>query len=120
MKREEIILDPHEKNIILGIFDTSTFNWFMENKPVIEYSTFSEWLIELPGECYDIINYVEHAAQIAKKIVFVMDDIHFPLNIPDSYTCAELDLICHREDLFNKTIFVKGENIVTFDKNLVI
>jgi hypothetical protein len=62
---------------------------------------------------------VRYAGQIAQMIIFILDDIRFPIS-KSSITCQELELICEDGELFDKTIFVKGENVIDFDKNLVL
>ena len=118
MKREQIILDPHVKNILLGVFFTDTFKWAQNNLPIWAYGRFDR-VIEGYINWEDVLDTVERAAKAASKIVFVLDQVYFPIDLT-YHTCRELKLICENDELFNKTIFVKGENIVTFDKNLVI
>lgn len=119
MKRQEIVLDPHEKNILLGVFSTDVFEWGRSSLPVFTYGTFDA-VIDGDVDFNNIMDTVKRAAEKASRIVFILDDVHFPIDVDRSVTCGELKLICDNDELFNKTIFVKGENVITFDKNLVI
>lgn len=106
---------PIDNTILLGIFDTSTFQYFKKQKNVDSYAVFSGWT-----DAMRIIDIVEFACNRANMIIFVLDDVRFPIDIRSSHTCAELELICKNDTFFNKTVFVKGENVIDFDKNLVL
>lgn len=113
MKRRYIKTKPC--TIVLGIFDTDTFRYFEYDRKVASYGTFSEWYDES-----GVINVVRHACNKADMIIFLLDDVQFPIDPQNSHTCSELELICKNEEFFNKTIFVRGENVIDFDKNLVL
>ncbi len=118
MKLEDIVLGS--KNIVLGVFSTDTFRWVKLNLPVLTYSAFDDLIGDIPNwDDGKIIDIVSKAAYKADKIVFILDDVHFPIDIQQSITCEELQLICDNEELFNKTIFVKGDNVINFDKNIL-
>jgi hypothetical protein len=113
MKRSEIEIGPN--TLLLGIFSTETFHYF--------YTTDCENyrnLVPRYPKATSVIDIVKCGAIDADKIIFILDDIHFPIDIDKSITCHELYLICSDEKLFNKTIFVKGENVIDFDKNIVL
>ena len=113
MKRRYIKIKPC--TIVLGIFDTDTFRYFNGRANVASYNTFINWY-----ERSTIIQTVTFACNKAEMIIFVLDDVQFPIDPQNSYTCSELELICKNEKFFNKTIFVKGKNVIDFDKNLVL
>lgn len=116
MKKEEIVIT--DKTIVLGIFTTNAFYYF-ESKGAVDYG---EFYYKVPGvpNTIDVLDSVQMACNWAEKIIFVLDRVEFPINPSKSITCGELALICKNEDLFNKTIFVKGDNVIDFDRNLVI
>lgn len=115
MKRDQIVILP--KCIVLGVFNTDTFLYFKCDTNAISYSRFEDELgINWKGS---ILDRVELACERANQIIFVLDDIQFPINPSRSFTCSELKLICDNADFFAKTTFVKGDNIIQFDKNLV-
>jgi hypothetical protein len=107
-------LKPKGKDILLGIFETDTY-FQLKCIGFIGYPIFSKWSKDHP-----ILKKVEYACIHAHKIIFILDWVYFPINTKDSITCAELELICKNDEFFNKTIFVKGENVINFDKHLVI
>jgi len=115
MKRKGIKLK--KKCIVLGVFHTKTMNYFKYDRKVMSYGGFSE---EYDEESLGVIQIVELACQDAKQIIFVLDEITFPINPLKSITCKELELVCKDYTLFNKTVFVKGDNVIEFDKNLVL
>jgi len=106
-------IELKEKCIVLGIFGTNTYNYFRNKPGVIGYNVFNAWYIG------DVMHCVHNAAIWAEQIIFVLDDVKFPINILESITCQELALICSKEDLYNKTVFVKGDNVIEFDRNLI-
>ncbi len=118
MKASEIAIT--EKTILLGVFGTKTFVDFRtKNKSIKWYTDF--WKMCNPeGEYPAVLRLVRLACEYADKIVFVLDDVHFPIDVKNSVTCAELELICKFEEFYNKTTFIKGENVIEFDRNLVI
>lgn len=110
MKREEIHITSH--TIVLGIFTENNFEYFLRIG-AMGYGEFGSGIIG------GVVDTVEWAAKASEKIIFVLDGVYFPINPTESFTCAELELICKNEQLFSKTIFVKGENVISFDKNLL-
>lgn len=114
MKKEDVEIIG--KTIVLGVFDTVTFRYFVIQRRAISYSRFEDW------SAYEesLFTKVEIACEMADKIIFVLDDVHFPIDPQESITCMELKIVCDNKDFFNKTVFVKGDNIIDFDKNLVI
>ena len=115
MKTSE--LKPKEKTIVLGVFSTITFRYINKLPNVYGYGTFHEWH---SNRYATILEQVEMAGHIADMIIFILDDVHFPIDPSISITCKELELICKDDELFNKTVFVKGDNVIDFDKNLVL
>jgi hypothetical protein len=113
MKKEEVKVTS--KTIILGVFHTNTFDYFVKIKGAVYFDQFANWCSDMCN-LYEI---VENACYKANKIVFVLDDVHFPINPEKSITCRELQIVCDNEDYFNKTVFVKGDNVIDFDKNLI-
>jgi len=112
MKKEEIGIAT--KSIVLGVFDSN--NWlYFRNRGCIGYGRF----YTITGDCNSIIEKVERACELASQIIFCLDMVYFPIDINESVTCSELQLICNNTILFNKTIFVKGDNVIQFDKNLL-
>lgn len=111
-------LQPANCTVLLGIFDTPTYGHVCKLKNVNGYSQFHDW--DPSNYNKDVIKAVSFACQIADMIIFILDKVHFPVNTEKSITCKELVLICGNEELFNKTVFVKGDNIIDFDKNLVL
>lgn len=120
MKIQDVVIK--EKCIVLGVFGTDTFEYFKGIKKVMSWGDFpslpmdEEW--EKAGGY--ILSKVLYVAKQTDQIIFVLDDIHFPINTDRSMTCSELEMICKRPELFNKTVFVKGKNVIEFDKNLVL
>lgn len=116
MKIHDIEFKPI--TIVLGVFFTKTFDYFKKQKSgeVKTYGTFVNWW---PGPEWDTIQVVEFACNRADMIIFILDDVKFPIDPDKSITCKELLLICQNDVFFNKTTFVKGENIIDFDRNLV-
>ncbi len=117
MKIQEIEIKP--KTIVLGVFNTEPFD-VLRSMGAHPYYTFIKWGITESGRTQSIIKTIEKAAEIADSVVFVLDEVQFPINTKKSVTCLELDMICRNEELFNKTVFVRGEEVINFDKNLVI
>lgn len=119
MKITEIV--PNEDTIVLGVFSTSTFGYISNLKNVYGYSKFTQWYKDEPDYINTtIVDFVRHACEIAGMIIFILDEVHFPINPKKSHTCRELLLICENDHFFDKTVFVKGENVIDFDKNLVL
>jgi len=116
MKIEDIVIT--DKSIVLGVFSTDSY-MKCRDLGCYPYYRFKDicpnWI-----DIYSVIEMVADASKIAKQIIFVLDDVHFPINPEKSVTCAELLLICQNDRFFEKTIFVKGENVINFDKNLVL
>lgn len=112
MTRESVVLK--DRNIVLGVFSTDTFRYFENMPDVVGFGTFYEW-----KKGMKIMESVHNAAKWAELIIFVLDDVHFPINVERSITCKELVLICTNDTLYNKTIFVKGDNVIEFDRNLI-
>ncbi len=116
MKKEEVIIT--DKSIVLGVFFTDNYQYFT-NRLCYTYHKFKEinkqWF-----QCASILETVKTTCEIANQIVFILDDVYFPINPNKSHTCMELQLICENIKFFNKTIFIKGENVINFDRNLVI
>ena len=111
MKIDKIVVI--DRCMMLGIFRTSTFQELSSRKGIETFGNFSTGLM-------GVIEEVNDAAGRYNQIIFVLDDIQFPISTGSSFTCMELELICNNEEFFNKTIFVKGENVIEFDKNLVL
>lgn len=112
MKVCEINCKP--TTVLLGVFSTDTFKEINKTKKVFTYHKFWEWIAVGTG----IVETVKHACSKADMIIFVLDDVHFPIS-SESYTCRELEMICKNDHIFNKTVFVKGEDVINFDKHLV-
>jgi len=116
MKIEDIVIT--DKSIVLGVFGRDTY-YKLADMGCYVYHEFrlicNNW-----WECSSIIEIIKYTCNAAKQIIFVLDDVDFPINPEKSVTCAELLLICLNDRFFEKTIFVKGENVINFDKNLVL
>lgn len=121
MKITDIVIK--EKCIILGVFGTIAFNVASKIPNVLSYIHFEE-LIEIDyNQRYKhgiVIEKVLQAAILAEQIIFILDDVKFPIDPSNSVTCGELQLVCENPHLFNKCVFVKGDNVIEFDKNLVL
>lgn len=109
-------LKPTNKSIVLGIFSEKTFQEF-DNLGFCAYYDFYHWPPIIAK--YSLIRQVENACIQADKIIFVLDGIYFPINTDYSIACKELELVCRNDQYFNKTIFVKGENVINFDRNIL-
>lgn len=115
MKKEELDVPYH--TIVLGIFKEPTFRYF-HSRRALQYDEF--WMFEgVYADDDGIVDTVEKAAKWAKKVIFVLDGVRFPIDAKRSITCAELQRICNNEEIFAKTVFVKGDNVIDFDKNLI-
>lgn len=115
MKKEEVDVPYH--TIVLGIFKEPIFKYFA-SRGALQYDEF--WMFDSIYAHNDgIVDTVEKAAKWAKKVIFVLDGVRFPIDAKRSITCAELKRICEDDDLFEKTVFVKGDNVIDFDKNLI-
>lgn len=116
MKIHDIEFKPI--TIVLGVFNTKTFSYFraQDDEIVHTYSSFLNWY---RADKWKTIEVVENACNKADMIIFILDDVHFPIDPSKSITCRELELICQNDVFFNKTTFVKGENVIDFDRNLV-
>jgi len=115
MKTKDIVVKNNA--IVLGIFDTSTYSKIKEIHHLMSYYYFTMlWGIENDPA---LIN-VERALENCEQVIFILDDIKFPINVEESITCGELQMVCQNDEYFKKTIFVKGDNVIDFDKNLVI
>lgn len=115
------------KSIVLGIFATKTYKILQFRNQFCGWEDFYYWsnVIDNSNEpkcsTSEVIQKVLNAATIADKIVFVLDKITFPIKEGcPSYTCNELLLICRNDEFYNKTIFVKGENVINFDRNILL
>lgn len=115
MKKEEIQIP--KRTIVLGIFGGDTFNWFRDTKDCVSYQRFYDYIPYIRE--WGILENVEKACNWAEKIIFVLDNVHFPIDPASSYTCGELKMICKNPEFFNKTVFVKENNVINFDKNLI-
>jgi hypothetical protein len=116
MKIEDIVIT--DKSIVLGVFSTEAYSKSRDLGcyPYYRFKEIcSDWM-----QISSVIDMVKLASNAANQIIFVLDDVHFPINPEKSVTCAELLLICQNDRFFEKTIFVKGENVINFDKNLVL
>ena len=109
MKIQDVVIE--DMAILLGIFSTDSFRYF-SHKDVMTFGDFEQLT--------NIITTVDLACTRASQIIFILDDIQFPISPKHSYTCAELELICKNDEFFDKCVFVKGENVIEFDKNLVL
>lgn len=121
MKKEEI--EIVDNTIVLGIFNTETFQYFRFNTGVITWFNLHELLASVSTRINKhedpVLNRIELACSVASKIIFILDDVHFPIDIDRSTTCGELSIVCENEELFKKTVFVKGDNVINFDKNIL-
>lgn len=118
--------------LLLGVFSSKTFSYY-RNLGVFNYSTLYgkvganplPWFekIEKDHPNYMTTWFIKEIANMmewAKTILFVLDDVHFPISLERSITCRELYMICSQPHLFEKTTFVKGDIVIDFDKNLVL
>lgn len=113
MKKEEVAILPD--TLVLGIFGTKNYGYFMK-QGCITYMVLTD---RYPG-VYGIIDIIENGCKDSNKIIFILDGVKFPIDIKKSITCQELLLVCSNEDFFTKTIFIRGDNVIDFDKNLVL
>lgn len=104
--------------ILLGIFGTECYEYFDGQTNAKGWGYFRSLLPDTEG--YTVIHTVKEVCEIADQIIFVLDLVQFPINPAQSITCEELELICSRPEFFNNTIFVKGHEVIDFDKNLVL
>lgn len=119
MKASEI--KATEKTILLGIFSTETFHEFRYTRYGFKvFGTFRSLFQESDEQYPGILGLVKRTCEWSDRIIFILDEVQFPINVKESVTCAELELVCKFENLYNKTIFIKGENVIEFDRNLVI
>jgi hypothetical protein len=119
MKTSDIVIK--EKCIVLGLFETRTFYTISSINNVRDWASFSNLPRTLTSytSTSGIVRVVENACFWAEQIIFVLDDVQFPIDIERSITCEELALVCRNDEFFNKTIFVKREEVINFDKNLI-
>jgi hypothetical protein len=115
MKITELEINP-ETTIVLGVFETSTFIYIRDVKGAKEYG--DKPLFDIYA-AHSVMNAVTCACSKAEKIIFILDEVIFPIN-DDFFTGMELIFICKHPNIFDKTIFVKGDNVIDFDKNLVL
>lgn len=104
--------------IILGIFNTEMYYYLENEKKLIPWSDFRR-LLRL-REYKSVLETIQLMAHVAPQIAFVLDDIYFPINPNRSTTCGESEIICSDPQLFEKTVFFKNNQVINFDKNLVI
>lgn len=119
MKISEIEITS--ETILLGVFGTKTYEYF-KSKNISSWGDYIYALTPITppnGYFSGVARYVYAALIKCDKVIFVLDEVHFPIDIKRSITCEELKLICQHEEFFKKTVFVKGDNVINFDKNLV-
>src|SRR6478735_6913460 len=104
MKFVEVAIE--KEWVLLGVFSTPTFRDFQHR-----LTPWGDFVHRYP-DAANIMDTVEGAVADAEKIIFVLDDVSFPVNPEKSITCAELKLICDNDSYFAKTIFVKGDNVI--------
>jgi len=123
MKTTDIVIK--EKCIVLGIFGTDTFRHFdnkktVNNSFIASYHNFKDiiggdvWMA-----CNSITQVVRATCLKVDQIIFCLDGVQFPIDPSRSHTCSELEMVCKNNKIFNKTIFVKEDNVIEFDKNLI-
>lgn len=128
--------DIKPDTFLLGIFDTESYRIHLNKPTVIGYGGLSRMEVCKPrwkegemivkfalGKSFDhlhILTTVATGCLEYNNILFILDDITFPININKSITCAELQMICKIPEFHNKTTFIKYGKIVGLDISIVI
>lgn len=94
--------------IVLGVYSTNTWKKLLKKHPHWKSFPFEN---ESEGH---VINLVLSTVISCDHVNFIIDDIYFPLDVVNSYSCSELTIILNSFEFLAKTTFwYKCEKIST-------
>jgi len=108
------------KNMILGFYHVITNKRTKYNAS--SYPFFSNSILNntdliivdniCKGKPNTVLETVRLALEKCDKCYFILDDVKFPLDFSQSYTCKELHCVLSNPQFFEKTVFILNNEVL--------